>query len=70
MSFFRDGRRNRCQNAHVKKSVMITAAAAGTRMERTETVVEVASSAKLTGMWPAPPVAAVTAGRIVVDLTA
>ena len=42
----------------------------GAITERTETVVEVTSSAILTGVLPAPPVVSVTAGRIISDLTA
>ncbi|OQA21058.1 MAG: hypothetical protein BWY60_00876 [Actinobacteria bacterium ADurb.Bin346] len=42
----------------------------GMIIESIDTDVEVASSAILTGILPIPPVAAVTVGRIVRDLTA
>src|SRR5581483_3119575 len=44
--------------------------AIGTKTAKNETAVEVTSSAMLTGTLPAPPVVAVTVGRIATDLTA
>ena len=46
------------------------AAIIGTITDKMDTVVEVTSSATLTGTFAAPPVAAVTAGRIASDFTA